>query len=149
LRRNDGDAVAQHRKDSCAVLNRWSVDMFECSRRKSLAVLAGATVAMQGGAFGAPQTQSLGTIAAKNGLMFGAAAGPVIDKDVGYRELYTTQTKIITTDIALKLGTLAPQPGPKRFESADSDARSLSDLERMGAAVDQVNEQFGAADFSR
>lgn len=93
--------------------------MFECSRRKSLAVLAGATVAMQGRAFGASQTQSLGTIAAKNGLMFGAAAGPVIDKDVGYRELYTTQTKIITTDIALKLGTLAPQPGPKRFESAD------------------------------
>jgi len=106
-------------KIAVTILNRWRVDMFECSRRKSLAVIAGATVAMQQHALGATQMQSLGTIAAKNGLMFGAAAGPVIDKDVGYRELYTTQTKIITTDIALKMGTLAPMAGPKRFESAD------------------------------
>ncbi len=102
-------------KIAVTILNRWRVDMFECSRRKSLAVIAGATVAMQQHALGATQMQSLGTIAAKNGLMFGAAAGPVIDKDVGYRELYTTQTKIITTDIALKMGTLAPMAGPKRF----------------------------------
>lgn len=93
--------------------------MFDCSRRKSLAILAGATLAMQRDAFSATQTQSLGAIAAKNGLMFGAAAGPVIDKDLAYRELYTTHTKIITTDVAMKMGTIAPQAGPKRFESAD------------------------------
>jgi endo-1,4-beta-xylanase len=93
--------------------------MFECSRRKSLAILAGASVAMQRSVFAAPSTQSLGAIAAKNGLMFGAAAVPVIDKDRAYRELYTTHTKIITTDVAMKMGTIAPMDGPKRFESAD------------------------------
>lgn len=97
--------------------------MFECSRRKSLAILAGATLAMHRDAVAAPQTQSaaqsLGSIAAKNGLMFGAAAGPVIDKDVAYRELYTSQTKIITTDIALKMGTIAPQAGALCFDQAD------------------------------
>ena len=51
--------------------------------------------------------------------MFGAAAGPVIFNDAAYRDLYTTQTKIITTDVALKIGTLAPQPGAKRYESGD------------------------------
>ena len=64
-------------------------------------------------------SQGLGAIAAKNGFVFGAAAGPVIDKDVAYRELYTTHTQIVTTDIAMKMGTIVPQPGPKRFESAD------------------------------
>ncbi|MFX8270360.1 endo-1,4-beta-xylanase, partial [Acinetobacter baumannii] len=39
--------------------------------------------------------------------------------DLAYRELYTRHTRIITTDIALKMGTIAPQSGPKRFESAD------------------------------
>src|SRR5207248_1109519 len=71
------------------------------------------------GAFAAQSAQSLGAIAARNGIVFGAAAGPVIDKDHAYRELYQTQTRIVTTDIAMKMGTIAPQPGPKRFESAD------------------------------
>lgn len=93
--------------------------MFECSRRKSLAILAGASLAMQRTALAAPQTQSLGAIAAKNGVTFGAACGPVIDKDLAYRQLYTTQTKIITTDVALKMGQIAGQPGPKRFDAAD------------------------------
>ena len=62
---------------------------------------------------------SLGTIAAANGITFGAAAGPVIFKDARYRHLYTTQARIITTDVALKIGTVAPRPGPKHFESAD------------------------------
>lgn len=67
----------------------------------------------------AQPSESLGAIAAKNNVMFGAAAGPVLFTDAGYRDLYATQTRIITTDIALKMGTLAPMPGQKRFESAD------------------------------
>ncbi|MET0719611.1 MAG: endo-1,4-beta-xylanase, partial [Tardiphaga sp.] len=63
--------------------------------------------------------QGLGDIAASNGLVFGAAAGPVIYKDTAYRDLYTTHTKIVTTDVAMKIGTIAGQPGPKRYESAD------------------------------
>jgi endo-1,4-beta-xylanase len=89
------------------------------SRRQMFAVFAGASVAAHGKMSEAAPPQGLGAIAAKNGFVFGAAAGPVIDKDAAYRELYTTQTGIITTDIAMKMGTIAPQPGPKRFESAD------------------------------
>jgi endo-1,4-beta-xylanase len=93
----------------------------QMSRRSTLAILAGAGVATRAGvSIAAPiQNQSLGAIAAQHGFTFGAAAGPVIDKDLAYRELYTTQTRIITTDVAMKMGTIAPQPGPKRFESAD------------------------------
>lgn len=91
-----------------------------CSRRQALAVIAGAGVASQSRiSFAAAIDESLGAIAAANGFVFGAAAGPVIDKDLAYRELYTTHARIVTTDIAMKMGTIAPQPGPKRFESAD------------------------------
>lgn len=67
----------------------------------------------------AQSSDSLGTVAAKRNFIFGAAAGPVLFTDSAYRELYLTQTKMITTDIALKIGTIAPMPGPKRFDSAD------------------------------
>lgn len=89
------------------------------TRRQALAVLAGATVATHGESLFAATTPGLGAIAAKNGFVFGAAAGPVIFKDLAYRELYTSHAKLVTTDIALKMGTIAPQPGPKHFESAD------------------------------
>src|SRR5262249_51787850 len=48
-------------------------------------------------AMAAAPPASLGAIAAKNGYLFGAAAAEVIDKDPAYRDLYVTQTKIITT----------------------------------------------------
>ena len=81
--------------------------MQEWSRRSALALIAGASVASyNSNALAAQptqsQTQSLGAIAAKNGIVFGAAAGPVIEKDRAYRELYQTQTRIVTTDIAMK-----------------------------------------------
>ena len=93
--------------------------MPKISRRDAIAVLAGTSAAIGGKAFAATSSQGLGAIAAKNGFVFGAAAGPVIDKDVAYRELYTTHTQIVTTDVAMKMGTIVPQSGPKRFESAD------------------------------
>lgn len=89
------------------------------SRRQMLAVTAAAGLALRSGTTVARTTDSLGAAAAASGLTFGSAAGPVIDKDLAYRELYRTQVKIITTDIALKMGTIAPQPGPKQFASAD------------------------------
>jgi endo-1,4-beta-xylanase len=92
--------------------------MKKLSRRQAIAVFAGAAAVSKTHAIAAP-TQSLGAIAASNGLVFGAAAGPVIDKDAAYRELYTTHARIVTTDVAMKIGTIAGQPGPKRFESAD------------------------------
>lgn len=90
------------------------------SRRKALTLIAGAGLATRSAAAAAAAAnESLGAIAAANGFVFGAACGPVIDKDVAYRELYTTHARIVTTDIAMKMGTIAPQAGPKRFESAD------------------------------
>jgi endo-1,4-beta-xylanase len=93
--------------------------MQKLSRRQALAVFSGASVAVGARTSIAAPQQGLGAIAAKNGFVFGAAAGPVIDKDVAYRALYTEHTRIVTTDIAMKMGTIAPQPGPKRYESAD------------------------------
>lgn len=93
--------------------------MHTVSRRDVLATLSGALIASRADTSFAASEQSLGEIAARNGLMFGAAAGPVIDKDLAYRELYQTQTRLITTDVAMKMGTIVPQPGVKRFESAD------------------------------
>jgi endo-1,4-beta-xylanase len=105
-------------RDDNAFTERRSA-MHMISRRRALAVLTGASVATHAPTSFAAPTQGLAAIAAKNGFLFGAAAGPVIDKDAAYRELYTTQTRIVTTDIAMKMSTIAPQPGPKKFESAD------------------------------
>jgi len=82
-----------------------------CSRRDMLGILAGSVLgAGFSGAQGAAE-QSLGALAASNGFLFGASAGPVIDTDAAYRQLYVNQTKIITTDIALKMGRWCRSPG--------------------------------------
>jgi endo-1,4-beta-xylanase len=89
------------------------------SRRRFLQTAAAGVVATNGGLAAAAPMQGLGAIAATNNYIFGAAAAEVIDNDPAYRDLYITQTKVITTDVALKIGRIAPQPGPKHFESAD------------------------------
>ncbi len=89
------------------------------SRRHLLQSMAAGAAALKAQFAGAAPVESLGAIAAANGYLFGAAAASEIDHDAAYRELYITQTKIITTDIALKIGTVAPQPGPKIFKPAD------------------------------
>jgi endo-1,4-beta-xylanase len=96
-----------------------SHSMTAVSRRRLLKLAAAGAAATQAGVAVAAPTAGLGAIAAKNGFLFGAAAAEVIDKDPAYRDLYVTQTNIITTDVALKIGRIAPQPGPKHFESAD------------------------------
>src|SRR4051812_8061905 len=103
--------------DNAFIERRSAMQML--SRRHTLAILASTSVATRGQMSIAASVQGLGAIAAKNGFLFGAAAGPVIDKDIAYRELYTTQARLVTTDIAMKMSTIVPQPGPKRFESAD------------------------------
>ena len=89
------------------------------SRRGAMSLIAGAAI----GSFGSSAThaadRSLGSIAAENGFIFGAAAGPVIDKDAAYRQLYVDHAKVITSDIALKMSRVAPKEGPLQFEAAD------------------------------
>src|SRR5216684_4200569 len=93
--------------------------MIAVSRRRFLQMTAAGVAAANGRIAMAAPSPSLGAIAAKNGYLFGAAAAEVIDTDAAYRDLYVTQTRIITTDVALKIGRIAPQPGPKHFETAD------------------------------
>ncbi|ETR76723.1 glycoside hydrolase [Afipia sp. P52-10] len=89
------------------------------SRRGTLAALAGSAVGAAIPSFAQAEMSSLGAIAAQNGFVFGAAAGPVIEKDAPYRQLYVDHAKIITTDVALKMSRVAPSPGEKRYEEAD------------------------------
>ena len=89
------------------------------SRRHMLQMIGAGVAAANGRIAAAAPAPSFGAIAAANGYIFGAAAAEVIDTDAAYRELYVTQTKIITTDVALKMGRIAPQPGTKHFETAD------------------------------
>jgi endo-1,4-beta-xylanase len=93
--------------------------MIATSRRRLLQMAAAGVVATNGRMATSAPSPSLGAIAAANGYLFGAAAAEVIDTDAAYRDLYVTQTKIITTDVALKIGRIAPLPGPKHFETAD------------------------------
>jgi endo-1,4-beta-xylanase len=106
--------------------------MIAVSRRRLLQMTAAGVAAANGRIAMAAPTPSLGAMAAKNGYLFGAAAAEAIDKDAAYRDLYVTQTKIITTDVALKIGRIAPQPGPKHFESAD---RLLAFCDQHGIAM--------------
>ncbi len=120
LRRKDGVMLTTCNENETKSFSQWRSAMHvKISRRRVMSVLAAAGVAMRGVTASAAGDESLGAIAAANGFVFGAAAGPVIDKDLAYRELYTKHTRIVTTDVAMKMGAIAPQPGPKRFESAD------------------------------
>jgi endo-1,4-beta-xylanase len=93
--------------------------MTQLSRRELLQMTAAGLAASASTKAAAAPAPSLGGIAARNGYLFGSAAAEVIDNDPAYRELYVTQTKIVTTDVALKMGRIAAQPGAKHFETAD------------------------------
>src|SRR3979409_1228618 len=100
-------------------LRKREQQMTAVSRRRLLQLAAAGVAATNGRVSAGAPTPSLGANAARNGYLVGAGAAEVIDTDAPYRDLYVTQTKIITTDVALKIGWIAPQPGPKHFETAD------------------------------
>ena len=89
------------------------------SRREFVSLATGASLASYQTANARDLNQSLGDIAANNGFIFGAAAGPVIETDAAYRRLYIEQTRIVTSDIALKMSRVAPAPGPRQFAAAN------------------------------
>jgi endo-1,4-beta-xylanase len=101
------------------LLQRRHVMDATLSRRQAMSMMAGAAAAAASSTTARAADQSLGSIAKENGFVFGAAAGPVIDKDVAYRQLYVDHVKIITSDIALKMSRVAPSAGPLQFEAAD------------------------------
>lgn len=100
------------------------------SRRHIVRMIAAGAAAAQARLVIAAPRPSLGAIAASHGYLFGSAAAEVIDKDAAYRDLYVSRTKVITTDIALKMSRVSPQPGPKHFEAADH-LLAFCDLHRI------------------
>ena len=71
-----------------------------------------------GAASAAPAGESLGALAARSGLLFGAAAAHVFE-DEDYGRIYREQVRILSTNLALKFLSLRPDRGPPQFEEAD------------------------------
>jgi endo-1,4-beta-xylanase len=63
---------------------------------------------------------SLASIAAKSGIIYGASAARELFMDESYRRLYARETKSITTDYALKFDALRPNETDYQFEGADA-----------------------------
>lgn len=103
------------------------------SRRKTLAAAGGfATAALlspgtlnaelNSAASKSSGTDSLGALAARKGLVFGASfAVHELDRDHGprYAEIYTRETKLIASELCLKMGILRPHAHILNFDPAD------------------------------
>lgn len=67
----------------------------------------------------APRLPPLGASAEQAGLLFGASISREALDDPAYARLYREQTRILTTDWALKFDALRPSADVYRFEDAD------------------------------
>ncbi|MCF6197890.1 MAG: endo-1,4-beta-xylanase [Hyphomicrobiaceae bacterium] len=66
-----------------------------------------------------PRPQSLGLIAQKAGLLFGASASKEIFDNPAYASLYRSHARLLTTDVALKFDYLRPSQEQWDFAEAD------------------------------
>lgn len=83
-------------------------------------VLSLAAVALScGRADAAAPIPSLGDIAERAGVLFGASIGHEIDSDPAYADLYAREACIVTTDTALKFDFLRPDAETFAFAAAD------------------------------
>jgi endo-1,4-beta-xylanase len=89
------------------------------TRRETLAGAAG-LLAAAGGAKAAPVSQSLAQAASGAGLLYGASIGQEAFADPAYAALYRRETRILTTENALKFDWL--RPSAERFEFSFADA---------------------------
>jgi endo-1,4-beta-xylanase len=84
-------------------------------------LLAGAVgLAAASGAKAASEAPSLAEAATGAGLLYGASIGEEAFADPAYAELYRRETRVLTTDVALKFDWL--RPAPDRFEFRFADA---------------------------
>lgn len=123
--RSRAGAPASKRMDDAGGLSTGAV-----TRRSAIAVLAGWSVlstarAMRSGG-DAPMPQdsmapvpSLCALAANSGLTFGASIGVEAIDHADYRQLYLDHARVVTSDVALKLPNLRPDPGAPRYQAAD------------------------------
>ena len=100
----------------------------ELTRRSAIALLAGCSVlstarAMRGEEPPAPRRSgardSLAALAERSGLLFGASIGRNGVEEPRYRDLYIAQTRVLTSDLALKFEVLRPDPGAPHYGEAD------------------------------
>ena len=99
------------------------------TRRSAIAILAGASLLSTARALraNAPRaaagrdsaSESLADLAGRSGLLFGASIGRNGVEEPAYRDLYRAQTRVLTSDIAMKFAALRPAPGPARWAEAD------------------------------
>jgi len=98
--------------------------MSKLSRRAVLGGLATAGAAaawpLVGSAGSEAQAADLGSLGAKAGIIFGASIGAEALSDPAYGALYGAETRIVTTDTALKFWTLRPTPEAIDFRAADA-----------------------------
>jgi len=95
------------------------------SRRALLAAAAAAATPRL--ALGAAAPANLGDAAAASGLLYGAAIGQEAFDDPRYADLYRRQTRILTTDVAMKFDWLRPAPDRFEFSYADAIVRFAGD----------------------
>ena len=94
-----------------------------------------------------PMRRASPTAAASAGLLYGASIGEEAFADPAYAALYRRETRILTTDVALKFDWLRPTPETLRLlsradailrearASEQADARAHADLERQCAGL--------------
>lgn len=95
---------------------------FMPSRRDILGLAAGAmTTGLLAGKGLAQKAMadSLGDLAARAGLLYGASIAAEVDSDRDYAALYARETRIVTTDYAMKFDALRPSADRFDFEAAD------------------------------
>ena len=99
------------------------------SRRALLAATAAATLPHF--VLGATTSANLGDAAAACGLLYGASIGQEAFDDLSYAELYRRQTRILTTDVAMKFDWLRPAPDRFEFGYGDAIVRFAADNSKL------------------
>ncbi len=95
--------------------------MLNVSRRELLAGMGSvAATALTPSIAKANPRPGLGALAQRAGIIFGASIGPEALKDQNYGRLYASETKIITTDLAMKFDQLRPRQDTFNFGPADA-----------------------------
>ena len=67
----------------------------------------------------AQAAEGLGAIAARAGIEFGASIASVVGSDTDYARLYANETRLVTTDYALKFAALRPARNVFNFSDTD------------------------------
>jgi endo-1,4-beta-xylanase len=99
--------------------------------RRELIAGASATIAAMGASPKAASPPTLAEAAAGAGLIYGASIGEEAFADPAYAALYRLETRILTTDVALKFDWLRPTPDRFEFGFADAILREAETHDKL------------------